>query len=308
MKTEKKSIFLKLLLIAGCGIFFYPTISDAVNGLTETTGIVAYNEALTGFESVQIDKIREGARAYNEKVRECENGIANAGKIKGYEKALNPFSTGMMGSLYIPKIEVNLPIYHDVNEGIIQNGVGHLPGTSLPIGGSSTHCVLSTHSGLPKAKLFTDLHKLDEGDEFILSVLGENLYYRVVMIKIVLPTQTSDLKVVDGKDYVTLTTCTPYGINTHRLLVTGERVPMDDQQVAAESAKVEPAVIQTWMIAVVVGIIAVLIATAVLWGFARKNRKKREAEEAAAAEASAASGNAKKPRSTLHNVDGQAAC
>ena len=224
MKTEKKSIFLKLLLIAGCGIFFYPTISDAVNGLTETTGIVAYNEALTGFESVQIDKIREGARAYNEKVRECENGIANAGKIKGYEKALNPFSTGMMGSLYIPKIEVNLPIYHDVNEGIIQNGVGHLPGTSLPIGGSSTHCVLSTHSGLPKAKLFTDLHKLDEGDEFILSILGENLYYRGVMIKIVLPTQTSDLKVVDGKDYVTLTTCTPYGINTHRLLVRGERV------------------------------------------------------------------------------------
>ena len=291
MKTEKKSIFLKLLLIAGCGIFFYPTISDAVNGLTETTGIVAYNEALTGFESVQIDKIREGARAYNEKVRECENGIANAGKIKGYEKALNPFSTGMMGSLYIPKIEVNLPIYHDVNEGIIQNGVGHLPGTSLPIGGSSTHCVLSTHSGLPKAKLFTDLHKLDEGDEFILSVLGENLYYRVVMIKIVLPTQTSDLKVVDGKDYVTLTTCTPYGINTHRLLVTGERVPMDDQQVAAESAKVEAAVVQTWMIAVVVGIIAVLIATAVLWGFARKNRKKHEAEAAAAAEASAASEN-----------------
>ena len=224
MKTEKKSIFLKLLLIAGCGIFFYPTISDAVNGLTETTGIVAYNEALTGFESVQIDKIMEGARAYNEKVRECEYGIANAGKIKGYEKALNPFSTGMMGSLYIPKIEVNLPIYHDVNEGIIQNGVGHLPGTSLPIGGSSTHCVLSTHSGLPKAKLFTDLHKLDEGDEFILSILGENLYYRVVMIKIVLPTQTSDLKVVDGKDYVTLTTCTPYGINTHRLLVRGERV------------------------------------------------------------------------------------
>ena len=224
MKTEKKSVFLKLLLIAGCGIFFYPQISDAVNGLTETTGIVAYNEALTGFESVQIDKIREGARAYNEKVRECENGIANAGKIKGYEKALNPFSTGMMGSLYIPKIEVNLPIYHDVNEGIIQNGVGHLPGTSLPIGGSSTHCVLSTHSGLPKAKLFTDLHKLDEGDEFILSVLGENLYYRVVQIKIVLPTQTTDLKVVDGKDYVTLTTCTPYGINTHRLLVRGERV------------------------------------------------------------------------------------
>ena len=208
-----------MLLIAGCGIFFYPQISDAVNGLTETTGIVAYNETLTGFESVQIDKIREGARAYNEKVRECEDK-----KIKGYEKALNPFSTGMMGSLYIPKIEVNLPIYHDVNEGIIQNGVGHLPGTSLPIGGSSTHCVLSTHSGLPKAKLFTDLHKLDEGDEFILSILGENLYYRVVMIKIVLPTQTSDLKVVDGKDYVTLTTCTPYGINTHRLLVRGERV------------------------------------------------------------------------------------
>ena len=139
--------------------------------------------------------------------------------------------------------------------------------------------------------MFDHLNRVKVGDVFYIEVLDRHLKYKVTDIRTVLPNETESLNKVAGKDLATLITCTPYGINTHRLLVTGERVPMDDQQVAAESAKVEPAVIQTWMIAVVVGIIAVLIATAVLWGLARKNRKKREAEEASAAEASAASEN-----------------
>ena len=139
--------------------------------------------------------------------------------------------------------------------------------------------------------MFDHLNRVKVGDVFYIEVLDRHLKYKVTDIRTVLPNETESLNKVAGKDLATLITCTPYGINTHRLLVTGERVPMDDQQVAAESAKVEPAVIQTWMIAVVVGIIAVLIATAVLWGLARKNRKKREAKEAAAAEASAASEN-----------------
>ena len=139
--------------------------------------------------------------------------------------------------------------------------------------------------------MFDHLNRVKVGDVFYIEVLDRHLKYKVTDIRTVLPNETESLNKVAGKDLATLITCTPYGINTHRLLVTGERVPMDDQQVAAESAKVEPAVIQTWMIAVVVGIIAVLIATAVLWGLARKNRKKRETEEAAAAEVSAASEN-----------------
>ena len=197
----------------------------------------------------------------------------------------------VMATVKVPSADISLPIYHGTETSTLEKGVGHLFGTALPVGGEGTHTVLTGHSGLGSATMFDHLNRVKVGDVFYIEVLGRHLKYKVTDIRTVLPNETESLNKVAGKDLATLITCTPYGINTHRLLVTGERVPMDDQQVAAESAKVEPAVIQTWMIAVVVGIIAVLIATAILWGLARKNRKKREAEEAAAAEASAASGN-----------------
>ena len=197
----------------------------------------------------------------------------------------------VMATVKVPSADISLPIYHGTETSTLEKGVGHLFGTALPVGGEGTHTVLTGHSGLGSATMFDHLNRVKVGDVFYIEVLDRHLKYKVTDIRTVLPNETESLNKVAGKDLATLITCTPYGINTHRLLVTGERVPMDNQQVAAESAKVEPAVIQTWMIAVVVGIIAVLIATAVLWGFARKNRKKREAEEAAAAEASAASGN-----------------
>ena len=197
----------------------------------------------------------------------------------------------VMATVKVPSADISLPIYHGTETSTLEKGVGHLFGTALPVGGEGTHTVLTGHSGLGSATMFDHLNRVKVGDVFYIEVLGRHLKYKVTDIRTVLPNETESLNKVAGKDLATLITCTPYGINTHRLLVTGERVPMDDQQVAAESAKVEPAVVQTWMIAVVVGIIAVLIATAVLWGFARKNRKKREAEAAAAAEVSAASEN-----------------
>lgn len=225
---RKKSILLRFLLIIGLLIFFYPNISDYINSFSQTTGIVTYNEALSEFDTVEIEKIRAAAITYNQKIFEEKDSLYNPALIPDYEKMLNPFNDGMMGSLVIDKIGLNLPIYHGVNEGVIQKGIGHIPGTSLPIGGASTHAILSTHSGLPQARLFTDLHKLVEGDEFLLSILGKTIAYEVDQITTVLPKEVETLKVYEGGDYITLCTCTPYGINTHRLLVRGKRIDKTD--------------------------------------------------------------------------------
>lgn len=221
---KKKAIFLKILLVIGFIIFFYPNVSDYVNNFTQSRGIINYEKSLDEFANIDIKKIKDEASLYNRKIFEEKDAIYYPNLVKDYKENLNPFNDGMMGYLKIEKIGVYLPIYHGVNEGVIQKGVGHLPGTSLPIGGASSHAALSTHSGLPSAKLFTDLHKLEVGDQFVVSVLGEDLYYQVINKETVLPKNVEPLKVFEGKDYVTLFTCTPYGINTHRLLVRGERI------------------------------------------------------------------------------------
>lgn len=169
----------------------------------------------------------------------------------------------MMGTVIIEKINVNLPIYHDVNEGVIQVSVGHLPGTSLPVGGKGTHSVISTHSGLPSAKLFTDLNKLEAGDEFTISVLGDDLTYKIDQIVTVLPHETEALKIDGDKDYVTMFTCTPYGINTHRLLVRGERVIKDTDNKEAETLKKAEKNIKNHLIKMLifVGIFLIILLT-----------------------------------------------
>ncbi|MDO5018808.1 MAG: class C sortase [Lagierella massiliensis] len=260
---KRKSIFLRMMLIIGFLIFFYPNISDYVNSFTQSTGIVYYNKALGEFENIEIDRIKADADEYNKKIFEEKDAIYNPKLVPGYEKNLNPFNDGMMGSLSIEKIGVNLPVYHGVNEGVIQIGIGHLPGTSLPVGGLSTHSVLSTHSGLPSAKLFTDLHKLEKGDEFIISVLGYRMFYEVDQIETVLPREIELLKISEGKDYVTLFTCTPYGINTHRLLVRGHRIDKVERQ-AAE--KIEEEARQSLSFSVlklvlILGLILIIIIT-----------------------------------------------
>lgn len=225
---KKESISLRFLLIIGLLIFFYPNISDYINSVNKTNGIVHYDKALSEFENIDIEKIRKDAISYNKKIYEEKSSIIHPNLVKGYDKKLNPFNDGMMGYLNIEKIGVSLPIYHGINEGVIQGNIGHLPGTSLPIGGKSSHAVLTTHSGLAFARLFTDLNKLKIGDEFVLSILGKNMYYRVIKIETVNPKNIKSLKVYEGKDYITLFTCTPYGINTHRLLVRGERFYKED--------------------------------------------------------------------------------
>ena len=227
---KSKSIFFRILLLIGCSIFFYPTISDYVNNITQSRAIVEHQKALSQFEGLEIKKIKEKADKYNQNLLKIEHSLSNPLAVEDYEEHLDPFHNGMMGTVIIDKIDVNLPIYHDINEGVIQVGVGHLPGSSLPVGGKGTHAVISTHSGLPSAKLFTDLNKLEIGDEFILSILGDNLTYKINQIITVLPKEVEDLKIEEDKDYVTMFTCTPYGINTHRLLVRGERVLKEPNQ------------------------------------------------------------------------------
>lgn len=221
---KKKSIFLKVLLVIGFLIFFYPNISDYVNSFSQTRAIVTYDKAVGEYDKLDVGKIRSEACAYNQEISKEKDAIYKPDLLPAYEEKLNPFNDGMMGYINIEKIGLSLPVYHGVSEGVIQSAVGHLQGTSLPLGGRSTHAVLSSHCGLPSSKLFTDLNKLEIGDVFILSILGEDLYYRVCKIRTVLPNNVEDLKVVEGEDYVTLFTCTPYGINTHRLLVRGERI------------------------------------------------------------------------------------
>lgn len=285
-----------VLLVLGILVLLYPVIATYQNNLEQQRIAKAFSAEQTNLGPDVLKDELARADEYNRQAAEApildpwlESQRPNTPQYSNYLSRLdvNP----VMATVKVPSADISLPIYHGTETSTLEKGVGHLFGTALPVGGEGTHTVLTGHSGLGSATMFDHLNRVKVGDVFYIEVLGRHLKYKVTDIRTVLPNETESLNKVAGKDLATLITCTPYGINTHRLLVTGERVPMDNQQVAAESAKVEPAVIQTWMIAVVVGIIAVLIATAVLWGFARKNRKKREAEAAAAAEASAASGN-----------------
>lgn len=285
-----------VLLVLGILVLLYPVIATYQNNLEQQRIAKAFSAEQTNLGPDVLKDELARADEYNRQAAEApildpwlESQRPNTPQYSNYLSQLdvNP----VMATVKVPSADISLPIYHGTETSTLEKGVGHLFGTALPVGGEGTHTVLTGHSGLGSATMFDHLNRVELGDVFYIEVLGRHLKYKVTDIRTVLPNETESLNKVAGKDLATLITCTPYGINTHRLLVTGERVPMDDQQVAAESAKVEPAVVQTWMIAVVVGIIAVLIATAVLWGFARKKRKKRDAEEGAAAVVSARSGS-----------------
>lgn len=278
-----------VLLVLGILVLLYPVVATYQNNLEQQRIAKAFSAEQTNLGPDVLKDELTRADEYNRHAAEApildpwlESQRPNTPQYSNYLSQLNV--NPVMATVKVPSADISLPIYHGTETSTLEKGVGHLFGTALPVGGEGTHTVLTGHSGLGSATMFDHLNRVKVGDVFYIEVLGRHLKYKVTDIRTVLPNETESLNKVAGKDLATLITCTPYGINTHRLLVTGERVPMDDQQVAAESAKVEPAVVQTWMIAVVVGIIAVLMTTAVLWGFARKNRKKREAEAAAASE------------------------
>lgn len=247
MKKRLSTIILILIFLVGLSVLLYPTISDYINSKHQSRAIGNYEKALEDFKQKDISKILKAAENYNERLRNTSGSFYQPDSVGGYETVLDISGTGIMGYISIKKIRVVLPIYHGTNEGILNVAVGHLQGTSLPIGGKSTHCVLVAHRGLPSATLFSNLDKLEIGDTFTITVLDRLLTYEVDQILIVDPQDVKALQIVKGKDYCTLLTCTPYGINTQRLLVRGVRIKNASEKssilVTAEALEIDPSIV-----------------------------------------------------------------
>lgn len=269
----------KILIIAcvvGLSLLLYPTASNFWNEIHSTHAISSYVDMLNAINPVTYRELWESAVSYNALLLERENATGMTDELRElYYQTLDVTGTGVMGYIEISKIGISLPIYHGTTNEILQIAIGHVDWTSLPVGGESTHCVVSGHRGLPSAKLFTDLDSLREGDTFTLTILNEVLTYEVDQIRTVLPSQTDDLKIVEGKDYCTLVTCTPYGINTHRLLVRGHRIENAKQAstifITAEAIQIEPL-----LIASILGIVDILVLIIITFT-KRGSEKKRKA-------------------------------
>lgn len=224
MKKNVAYIILALVFLVGLGVMLYPTISDYVNSKVQSKAIVDYEAALSQMTEKDYTEIFQKADEYNAALRSMDYPFMYYDRLDGYSDMLRVDSSGIMGYVCIDKIKVELPIYHGTSDTVLNSAAGHLEGSSLPVGGESTHCVISAHRGLPSAKLFTNLDKLEPGDTFTVTVLDRVLTYEVFQVLIVEPSEVSALYVMDGEDLCTLVTCTPYGINTHRLLVQGRRI------------------------------------------------------------------------------------
>ncbi len=226
LKKNWSTVVLISAFMVGLSLLLYPTIANWWNSFHTAQAIASYDEAIAHINSEELELMLADAQKYNEDLLQENNRYFPSEEMhKRYEKLLNVNEDGMIGTINIPKARINLGIYHGTDEKLLQSKVGHIEGSSLPVGGESTHAVISGHRGLPSARLFTDITKLVEGDTFTVRVLGKTLTYEVDQIRTVLPEETSDLEIVPGQDLMTLVTCTPYGINSHRLLVRGHRVP-----------------------------------------------------------------------------------
>jgi len=270
MKKNKSTIILILVFFVGLSVMLYPTISDYVNQRNQSRAVASYAQDVDNMTDADYSAYFDAADAFNAQVAANENALYRPDQLTGYNETLDITGTGIMGYITISKIGVELPIYHGTSDSVLQIAAGHLEGTSLPVGGASTHAVISAHRGLPSAKL-------EVGDTFTITVLDWVLTYEVDKISIVLPTETDELKIAEGKDYVTLMTCTPYGINTHRLLVRGHRVETPDQykhiRVTAEALKIEPIIVAPVMALpmLLILLIGMLLST--------RKRKKTRGEE-----------------------------
>lgn len=238
MSHRVTKAFLTLMLLTGAGIFLYPRVSGYIEHIRQAKVIEDYREAGAAMTDEMYEEELTKAQVYNQRLAEEMDfdhavAMARAKYTKDYSALLDTGVNGVMGSIRIPKIGVELPIYHGTEERDLARGVGHYEGSSLPVGGESTHAILSGHRGLPSADLFTRLDEVEEGDLFVINTLGRDITYRVDQIKTVLPDDTEDLGIVPGKDYATLVTCTPYGVNSHRLLIRGirtENLPEDGSE------------------------------------------------------------------------------
>lgn len=250
MKKRKKNralgtVLLVLALLAGLVLLLYPTVSNTWNALHQARAISDYVEKTESLTEEEFAEYWEAAREYNARIPERSNVFRpDAGEEQAYAGLLNIGGDGVMGYLEIPSIEVTLPLCHGTGDSVLQHSAGHLEWTSLPVGGEGTHCVISGHRGLPSARLFTDLDEMETGDVFVLRILDDVLTYEVDRILIVEPDDSEPLKIVPGEDYCTLLTCTPYGINTHRLLVRGHRIANREEAVSvritSDAVQIEP--------------------------------------------------------------------
>lgn len=272
-----------LVILLGAGAAAYPLIASINNEHTQSLVQTEYEEKLQQLDTSEIDAALEAAREYNKTISTVQ--IEDIEKIKAdlppYEDLLNLANNGIMGYIEIPTINIDLPIYHGTTGAAMEKGAGHMEGTSLPVGGIGTHAVISAHSGMASAKLFTDLDKLEIGDIFIITVCNEKLAYEVDNIAVVEPTDIDLIRVDTQQDYVTLLTCTPYGVNTHRLLVRGHRVEMAEEAIAEVEEKAEP-VASTWIekyeqgILIGVAIFLGLLLIALLVYFIKRRKDKKE--------------------------------
>lgn len=245
MKKRKTTIIMTLFFFIGLLTLLYPTLSNYYNEKMQVKTIYNYENILNETDKIDFDKLKSDAQEYNEKLASLKEPLLTYDTLTNYKELLNVNNDGMIGYITIDKIKIELPIYHGTSNEVLNSSVGHLEGSSLPIGGLGTHSVLSAHRGLPSSKLFTDLDKLDIGDTFKITVLDETLTYEIDKITIVKPSDRSELKINSDEDYVTLLTCTPYGINTHRLLVRGKRIegPIKKTYITTEAFKINKLIV-----------------------------------------------------------------
>lgn len=224
MKRDKVGILLVLMLLVGVCVLLYPALSQYWNSKTQTRAVESYQNALNSITDDSYSEYFEEAELYNERLAQMNDPLSEGSALEEYDELLNVSGTGVMGYITISKLGVELPIYHGVSAEVLNIACGHVEGSSMPIGGESTHSVLSAHRGLPHARLFTDLDRMELGDIFTVTILDRVVTYQVDQIKVVEPNEVNDVQIIDGEDHCTLLTCTPYGVNSHRLLVRGTRI------------------------------------------------------------------------------------
>ena len=278
MRKNLSTIILILIFLVGLSVMLYPSVSNAVNRKHQSRAVAGYAEEVEQLSDADYQAYFDAADAYNRQLNTTPNAFYKPDLVSGYAQTLDISGTGIMGYITIPKISVELPIYHGTDEGVLQVAAGHLEGSSLPVGGAGTHAVISAHRGLPSAKLFTNLDELEVGDRFTITVLNRVLTYEVDQISIVLPTEIDQLLPTEGMDYVTLMTCTPYGINTHRLLVRGKRVETTERQkhirVAAAAFRIEPIIVAP--ILAIPMLLAALVGVLVAPHLRKRSKRRRK--------------------------------
>ena len=267
-KISLSTIGLAVLFLVGLSVMLYPTVSDWWNRKVSSRAVANYKEMVDNTSAEKLAKMLDDAADYNRRLLMLDYPLVDYARVEGYEDTLDITGTGIMGYVTIPSVNIELPIFHGTSKGVLNTAAGHLQGTTLPVGGIGNHAVISAHRGLPSARLFTDIDKIVEGDTFTITVLDQIYTYEVEQILIVLPSETENIMPVADKDYVTLMTCTPYGINTHRLLLRGHRIASVYDSVGA---KVSADAVQVDPMLVVPVIAAPLVIGLLVYWFKRKD-------------------------------------